>query len=696
MTFLNPAVLIGLLAASIPVIIHLLNLRKLKRVDFSTLTFLKELQKNKIRKIRIKQWLLLALRVSIILMLVLAFSRPALRGTTIGGVASSAKTTAVFILDDTFSMSVIGSRGSFFNNAKENIKELIRELQEGDEAALILISERNSAPGVTSNLAELSKRIDDVEISYSSGYIHDAVARAAGIVSESRNFNKEIYLFSDLQENRIAAGQSLSDFSEVLNQSVKLYNFIFSGKNFYNLAISDFSIQTQIFEKDKPVSFDVTVTNYSDEDVEDAVVSVFMNGERSSQRSVDVASGKAVTINMEANLKQGGYIEFNAELEDDEILQDNKRYLSIYVPEEIPVTIFYENENDIRFIELALRAAGENNPLKISKRSISQLTSVNLSSNNSIIVSASGDIKGADRIKSFAENGGGVLLMPSSQAVPETWNSLSSSLSLPQAGGASGKKGDNTVINRFSNVDFDHPVFQNIFLNQKKNIESPEIYYSFNIRPSGKGRNVITLSDGSVFMGEYSTGEGRIIVFNTVPELSWNNLPLKGIFPPLIYQSALYLSYKQNGEEGYIAGDPVVISLSGKTVPQLKINRPGGTSETVNVSGEDYLRYSGTSAAGIYTLQYNDEIISKFDVNIDPAESVNRYISDEDFQEYLEKIGFKGSYISINPEGNVSDEILQARFGSELWKIFAVLTLLLALAEMAVARTMKKDLAVIK
>jgi hypothetical protein len=51
--------------------------------------------------------------------------------------------------------------------------------------------------------------------------------------------------------------------------------------------------------------------------------------------------------------------------------------------------------------------------------------------------------------------------------------------------------------------------------------------------------------------------------------------------------------------------------------------------------------------------------------------------------------------LSINPENNISEEITQARFGSELWKIFAVLTLLLALIEMTVARSMKRDLAVI-
>jgi hypothetical protein len=695
MTFLNPAVLIGLLAASIPVIIHLLNLRKLKRIDFSTLTFLKELQKNKIRKIKIKQWLLLALRVMIILMLVLAFARPALRGTTIGGVASSAKTTAVFILDDTFSMSVIGSRGSYLNHAKETIKQLLSELQEGDEAALILVSEPDKEVNTTSNIAELRKRVDDVDISYTSGYIHDAVAKGAQLITASKNFNKEIYLLSDLQENRIAAQQNLSDFSEVFNENVKLYSLNFSGKQVYNIAITEFKLQTRIFEKDKPVMFDLTLTNYSNEDVDDAVVSLFMNGERSSQRSVDLQAGKAVTINMEAILKETGYIEFASELEDDEVLQDNKRYLSIYVPDEIPVTIFTSNENDTRFIELALKAAGENNPLKVSVRNITQMTSVNLNSNKTIIVSASGELKGGDRLKSFAEGGGGVLLIPSSDAVPESWNNLLSTFSLPGTSGASGNKGENKVINRFSNVDFDHPLFKNIFLNEKRKIESPEIYYNLNIRPSGKGRDIITLADGSVFMGEYSLGEGRVIVLSSVPVLSWNNLPVKGVFPPLVYQSVLYLSYKSNGQQEYIAGDPVVINLSGKPVPQLNISKPDGTSETVNVSGEDYLQYSGTGTAGIYTLSSNEVIIDKFEVNTDPAESVNRYISDDDFKEYLDKIGFEGIFVNISPEGNISGEILQARFGSELWKIFAVITLLLALTEMTIARSMKRDLAVI-
>src|SRR4030065_2207598 len=159
MTFLNPAILFGLLAASIPVIIHLLNLRKLKKIEFSTLQFLKELQKNKIRRIKLKQWLLLALRVLIILCIVTAFARPTLVGVSVGGTTSAAKTTAVFIIDDTFSMSVIDQNRSYFNQVKQSIRDILNQFEEGDEFGLILVSHQPGEIELTSNLAKFREEI---------------------------------------------------------------------------------------------------------------------------------------------------------------------------------------------------------------------------------------------------------------------------------------------------------------------------------------------------------------------------------------------------------------------------------------------------------------------------------------------------------------------------------------------------------
>ena len=165
MTFLNPAILIGLAAATIPVIIHLLNLRKLKKIEFSTLIFLKELQKNKIRRVKLKQWILLALRVLIILLIVTAFARPTLEGVSIGGTTSAAKTTALFILDDSFSMSVVGQNGSYINQAEQTIKELLNNFEEGDEAELILVSgDADGEVPVTTNINLVAEKLKNINL----------------------------------------------------------------------------------------------------------------------------------------------------------------------------------------------------------------------------------------------------------------------------------------------------------------------------------------------------------------------------------------------------------------------------------------------------------------------------------------------------------------------------------------------------
>lgn len=79
MTFLNSALLAALSLGLIPILIHLLNRQRFKQVDFPTLRFLQEMQRQKMRRVRVRQWILLALRTLAILALVFAMARPVLR-----------------------------------------------------------------------------------------------------------------------------------------------------------------------------------------------------------------------------------------------------------------------------------------------------------------------------------------------------------------------------------------------------------------------------------------------------------------------------------------------------------------------------------------------------------------------------------------------------------------------------------------
>ncbi len=702
MTFLNPAVLFGLLAASIPVLIHLLNLRKLKKIEFSTLAFLKELQKNRIRKIKLKQWLLLALRVLIILLLVFAFARPTLEGIAIGGTTSAAKTTAVFILDDTFSMSVVDANGSYLNQAKESIQELIRNLQEGDEAALILVAGKNKEEiKLSTNLLELINKADEVEPAYSSGYLHNAVVKASEILAESKNFNKEIYIFSDFQKSRISEEGSLSDLSQLLDEKVKIYSFDYSGKDIYNVGIDEIKVETQIFEKDKPVIFNVRVTNYSSEEVNNFVVSLFINDERTALQSVSLGAGASTVVTMEALIKEAGYNDVFSEIEDDEIIHDNKRYTTIFIPDKIPLIIFYDNEGDAQFVELALQSSGNTETFEIAKRNLSQISSVNLNQFDVAFVIGSENLASPERLKQFVENGGGLFLFPGNDpdfvGTESGFQSLLNAINLPSIQGSFGEKENRDNVVNFDKTEFNHPVFQNIFTEGvKRNIESPEINHHFRINSEGKGTTIISLMNGSSFLSEYKIGNGKVFLCNTAPVLSWSDFPLKGIFPPLINKSVFYLASKNETEKKYLAGETIDINLSNKSISQIKIERPDKTDEFINpdeITATDFFSYSNTDLAGIFKIYSGEELIDEVPVNHNPLESVTNSISSNEFEEYLSEINFKGTFLSVDKDQNPVEVILQARFGSELWKLFLLAALITALIEMLVARNIKKEMA---
>jgi uncharacterized repeat protein (TIGR01451 family) len=694
MTFLNPAVLFGLAAASIPVLIHILNLRRLKRIEFSTLKFLKELQKNKIRKIKLKQWLLLALRVMIILFLVTAFARPTLEGLSIGGTTSAAKTTAIFILDDTYSMSVVDQNGSYFNQAKQKIKQLLNQLEEGDEAGIILVSNGEEEVKLTTNIASVSEEVNKLLISDASRNLHNAFVKVAEVMAESKNFNKEIYLLTDFQKNRIAEEKQLSDLSELLNEQVRLYSFNFSGSDVYNIAIDDITVNTQIFEQGKPVKYEVVVSNYSDLQAENLVVSLFVDGERSVQKSINLDAGESKKVEMEAPVNTSGIIEVFAEIEEDDILLDNRRYTSINIPETIPVLILTEKLSDAKFVELALSSSRTKKSFEITAKEIKQLPATSLNDFEVLVIISSNLSAGKEKLKEFLTKGNGAIIFPSAKEDLSGFNSLLKSIELPKSTGYISVENKNQAV-EFDQVEFIHPLFEQIFLDEeKKEIESPLINKYYKLNMDGKGKRIITLIDGSSFLSEYKIN-GTVLLFNSSPVLFWSDFPIKSIFAPLLNKMIFYLAAKDRNEVEVIAGEKLSVNISEQSFPQVKVVMPDKREELINFKEQlstDFLYFSDANLAGHYKILFGEKLVDIISVNTNPIESNIDYITAREFDEYLKKINFKGAHLTIEIDENPAEVIMQARFGSELWRYFLIAALILVLIEMAVARNAKKEL----
>lgn len=698
MTFLNPAVLFGLLAASIPIIIHLLNLRKLKKIDFSTLQFLKELQKNKIRKIKIKQWLLLALRVLIILAIVTAFARPTIVGVSIGGTTSAAKTTAVFILDDTFSMSVVDQNGSYFNQAKEAIKNILTQFEEGDEFGLVLVSHQPDEIEMTSNLNKFVQEVDATNISYASGKLNNSIIKAAELIGEAKNFNKEIYVLADFQKGRLANEDEIIDLKEQLGEQVRLYTFNYSGKEVFNFGIDDLKLNTQIFEKDKPVKFEATLKNYSERTKDNLVVSLFINGERLAQQSINLNSGESKIANLEASARNFGYNDAIIEIEEDDIIQDNKRYTSFFISEKIPVLILADDVNDTKLIEAALKSVSEKGYFDITIKKTEQISGVSLNNFQVIILLSDNFGNESVKLNQFLSSGKGIVIFPPSENGSSGFNSSLNSIGITSAGSFVKLEAGQSI--HFSETDFNHPLFENIFMDEKKKqIESPEIFSYFKINPGGKGKSIIKLQDESSFLSEYSIGDGKVLLFSSSPVFSWSDFPIKGIFAPLVTKSVMYLSAYNKNEVNYFAGETINVNVAERTLPQIKIVRPDKSEDFINIDENqtsDFISYAATSLAGNYEFLSGEKLLASANVNTDPAESVTEYLTESDFDDYLEKINFGGKHIVIDKSENPVQMILQARFGSELWRYFVLIAILLALVEMTIARNAKKELVELK
>ena len=145
----------------------------------------------------------------------------------------------------------------------------------------------------------------------------------------------------------------------------------------------------------------------------------------------------------------------------------------------------------------------------------------------------------------------------------------------------------------------------------------------------------------------------------------------------------------------FLAGEEVNINLKNTNVSQIKITKPDKTDEFINLkdnSGRDYLAYSNTNISGSYKFYSGDNQIENISINTDPTESKTEYADESEFENYLEQIKFAGKYVSIDKESNITEKIMQARFGSELWRYFLLVAIILALVEMTIARNAKKDL----
>jgi len=700
MTFLNPLVLFGLIAASIPIIIHLLNLRKLKVIEFSSLQFLKEMQKNKMRKIRIKQILLLILRTLAIIFLVLSFSRPTIRNINLAGLGSEVKNTIILVIDDTPSMSVEDKQGSYISQAKKLAEKILESSEEGDEIYLIRFSDLNilkeNFEPVSKNIAQ--REIENVEVKDISKTFVDVFLSVSKILDQTKNLSKEVYILTDFQKTNLPEDLSnLPKLDKSFDANTRIYVFKIGEKEAFNISIDSLQVLTKIFEMNKPVTITASLTNHSSENGVNVSSNLYFNDKKVAQKGIDIKSNSSGNFSFTGQIKEYGFNSGRLEIEDDDFLKDNFRYFNFFVPEKIKVLMVSENPNDLFFVNLVLSQTVDDNSepvFSITQTSTQFFNSYKPENYDILIISSPEKIFNLNPLKNFIQNGGRVVILPGINSSVISFSKAIESLGLNTINGVTGSKDTKSSFTRFREIDFNHPIFSGIFSEKvQKKIESPKIFQSFNYKPTLNGKEIISLENNYSFLAEEKIGNGVVLLFTSAIDLSWSELPLKPIFVPMINRIALYAN-SNNSNLDFLAGEEIQFKPFKRITGQLKIQTPD-RKEIVYSSENfvtDFVNLGKFETAGNYKVFEDDKLIGIISINIDARESNLSKLEEKQLEKFAE-VSFPASRLKIlSSEKNPAEVISQERYGTELWKLFLILSIICLVLEMIIARSSKNEL----
>ena len=205
MQFLNPAILLGLAAAAVPLVLHFLSRRRVTEIEFAPLRFLLATQERQMRRMSLRRLLLLLLRMAIVVLVVLAVARPMLRAGLPGISAGGEGASVVLLIDDSASMQAELTGGRVFDLARDEAAEIVSALDSSDEMAVLgfgasahpLFSEFiGNADLVRSSIAEMECTAE------SSDYLVGLDA-AREFLSRGTRARREIYLIGDFQKMKI-------------------------------------------------------------------------------------------------------------------------------------------------------------------------------------------------------------------------------------------------------------------------------------------------------------------------------------------------------------------------------------------------------------------------------------------------------------------------------------------------------------
>ena len=672
MLFSHPAFLWGLLAVVIPIVVHLFNFRRYRKVYFSNVERLRELHTEQRRRSTLRQWLVLALRVLAVVFLVLAFAQPVLNPAVRNNMIHHGSSAVSIYVDNSFSMANSAADGSLLDAARRKVREVAEAYSISDRFQLITNDMKGSEMRWL-NRDELLAALDEVKPSPAAPLMSSVAARQCDFLQHNTTGgsavrNRHAYIISDFQ-------RSTADVAALPADSSILFTLVpLSAVESDNLYVDSVVLDAPAYFEGGGVAVGITLRNSGSRDAEKVPVKLTVDGRERAVTTVDVAAGAMARTTLAFRIEQTGWLDGCVTIEDYPITFDDSYHFTLHVGDHIRVLHLdggQPNESLRR-----LFATDSTIDYHYATRLQHDLTQYDFVILNEPQGLASGEVQ---QLTQWVCDGGSLLAIPARDGVTGL-NELLQSLQAPHL-----ERWVQRPV-KAANIDYANALYREVFSGHVDEMEMPSVqgHYLFGRRQSLK-QSIITLSDNGDMLCVTPVDKGRLYLFTMPLTATQTDFVNQALFVPTLYNMALYsrplppAAYTLGGEE------PIMLQGSydlNATPPELStpnsefrilpdVRRMGGRQQLV-LHGE-------LTHDGIYTL--GDEHLA---FNYPRRESQMDFLERSEIATAIE--GREGLTMVRNSAKPLTD-VLRARDGGKpLWRLCIILALLALAAEVVLLK----------
>jgi hypothetical protein len=700
MSFLTPFFFAGLATILVPILIHLVRRARAPRIEFPSLMFVRRVPQRTVRRKRLQNLLLLLLRCLALALLVLAFVRPYVSWGA--GQSRPEGRSVVMLLDRSFSMRAEdGKEGrSRFAQAVEEALAEVDRLGGEDELSLVVFDEEVEvhAPAKRAterNLADLKDdraTVRQVLRGLAPGDrgtdLHGAIRSAETLLRESVAERRQIILLTDLQETSLRDVERLAP----LAPGIELLPRIVGGPAVSNVGVSGISGTGPLYQTRYTDPLRVRLTNYGAEAIEQVKVGFLLNGQLVEERRLPLQGRETATLTLTGfNLIPGiNRCVIEVEAPGDRLERDNRFHFTLRraVPiEALIIETATRGRSESFYLRYAL-TTGENLPFQVTVRPAGTIDPATLSRYGLVIVNdAQVSPALAKELSRAVEAGAGLIIA----AGPHTEDPLFGS----SWGEEPPARRLRTVISRGETLTMggglrrDHPIFD--LFGDGSPLASGQIFGYHRLVPRADGSILARFDGGDPALVEWRLGAGRLLLFATTLDATWNDLPLRPVYLPLVRQMTRYL-VERDEPSWHPVGAEITFPLEESDVrdglgPQVE--QPDGQRlRQVSRTPEGDLRMRPL-VAGLYQVRSGTRT-TPLAVNVEPLESDLRQMEVAQLLTPLTRRDGEGVTIEASgPASPLPAEPAELEARQQLWLYLLAAALLLFLSEGVVARRIR-------